>query len=276
MELWEKVTDFVNRSEGNYVSGEIAIREDLTGMRIYDAPIFAVGDAEDPLFGTLKEPQAIGGHFRTPKEWMPEAKSVISFFLPFSDTIKESNTPAEYEPSAEWLHGRIEGQKFLLQVSRYIAGLLEQEGEHVVIPSMSEQFWAVEMPRKDALPGEQNLSFTSNWSERHVAFVCGLGTFGLSKGLITEKGICGRFGSIVTTAELPVTKRLYKDVYEYCNMCGACMRNCPADAIDLKTGKDHLICGQLIDVTKEKYAPRYGCGKCQVSVPCMNGIPGRK
>ena len=39
--------------------------------------------------------------------------------------------------------------------------------------------------------------YASNWSERHVAYVCGLGTFGC-QGLITSKGLAGRFGSIIT------------------------------------------------------------------------------
>lgn len=37
--------------------------------------------------------------------------------------------------------------------------------------------------------GISEKTFGSNWSERHAAYVCGLGTFGLSKGLITDKGM---------------------------------------------------------------------------------------
>lgn len=78
--------------------------------------------------------------------------------------------------------------------------------------------------------------FASNWSERHVAYICGLGTFGLSKGLITKKGIAGRFGSVVTSAVLPVTQREYSNPFEYCTMCGKCAINCPAHAIDTEKG----------------------------------------
>ena len=116
-------------------------------------------------------------------------------------------------------------------------------------------------------------SFTSNWSERHVAYVCGLGTFSLSKGLITERGVSGRFGSVVTDAPLPVTKRRYTGLYDYCLMCGACVRNCPAQAISLEHGKSHHLCCSYFDTLREKYAPRFGCGKCQVNVPCERRIP---
>ncbi|MPM73368.1 hypothetical protein SDC9_120348 [bioreactor metagenome] len=122
------------------------------------------------------------------------------------------------------------------------------------------------------------VSYTSNWSERHVAYVCGLGTFSLSKGLITEKGVSGRFGSLVTTAPLTVTPRAYSELYEYCVFCGACARNCPAEAIaiDPEVGKRHAPCAAFLDEYRPQYAPRYGCGKCQVRVPCRDGIPRRK
>jgi epoxyqueuosine reductase QueG len=106
-----------------------------------------------------------------------------------------------------------------------------------------------------------------------VAFVCGLGTFGLSRGIITRRGMAGRLGSIVTKLELEPDEKTYKDIYEYCTMCGACARKCPVNAISLENGKDHKPCSDFLDMTEEKYKPRYGCGKCQVSVPCERKIP---
>jgi len=117
------------------------------------------------------------------------------------------------------------------------------------------------------------VSIRSNWSERHVAFVCGLGTFGLSKGLITKSGIAGRFGSILTELYLPPNNREYENIYEYCSMCGICVKNCPANAISIENGKNHNICSEFLNKTAKKYNPRYGCGKCQIGVPCENKIP---
>ena len=105
-----------------------------------------------------------------------------------------------------------------------------------------------------------------------MAFVCGMGTFGLSKGLITERGVAGRFGSVIVDAPLEVTPRPYTDIYEYCTKCGACMR-CPAGAITLEEGKSHEKCSAYVHTLRVKYAPRFGCGKCQVKVPCERGIP---
>ena len=47
----------------------------------------------------------------------------------------------------------------------------------------------------------------SNWSERHVAHIAGLGTFSLSRSLITSAGAAGRIGSLVLEAALPRTAR---------------------------------------------------------------------
>ncbi len=59
-------------------------------------------------------------------------------------------------------------------------------------------------------------------------------------------------------------------------MCRACIRNCPVDAISTENGKDHKKCTSFQDLTAEKFKPRYGCGKCQVGVPCESRIPARR
>ena len=40
-------------------------------------------------------------------------------------------------------------------------------------------------------------TFTSKWSERHIAHAAGLGTFSFSDALITRRGIAHRLGSII-------------------------------------------------------------------------------
>ena len=87
-------------------------------------------------------------------------------------------------------------------------------------------------------------AYASTWSERHAAYVAGLGTFSLSKHLITEKGLCGRFGSVITDAPLEVTPRPYTDPYEYCTFCGACVPRCPARAISVEKGKTIKVCAK--------------------------------
>lgn len=270
-ELIKIAAYFVQNSEENIINEEIALSKNVVGMKIYDDPIFGFGDANDEYFELLKKPEIIGEHFLSPKQWLPKSKTVISFFLPFTERVRISNKKDKIWPSEEWLHARIEGQAFLAKLCQYLKNALIEDGYNSIVPSQDERFWAKKGFDNNSL--HSDVSFTSNWSERHVAFVCGLGTFGLSKGLITQKGIAGRFGSIVTELYLNADKREYEDVYEYCSRCGACVKNCPAKAISIDKGKNHILCSDFLGKIVEKYKPWYGCGKCQTGVPCENKIP---
>ena len=98
------------------------------------------------------------------------------------------------------------------------------------------------------------------------------------------KGMAGRFGSVIISEYLEPTKRTYSDPFEYCLMCGACQRRCPAGAIDKERGcamgKDQAVCAPFVrGSTLPLHGPhgivRYGCGKCQVSVPCEFEKPSK-
>jgi len=109
-DLIKLAVGFVEKSDDNIISKEIAISEKITGTKIFDDPVFAFGAADDEYFQSLKDPSVIGNHFLLPQEWLPQAKTVISFFLPFTQALKKSNSRDMSWPSDEWLHGRIEGQ----------------------------------------------------------------------------------------------------------------------------------------------------------------------
>lgn len=266
--LIDMSSEFTQSSQENFISKEIAMSENVIDLKIFDAPILAFGAAEDENFKLLKEPGVIGDHYKLPTDWLPTAKTVISFFFPFTEEVVVSNRKNNQWPSEGWLHGRIEGQKFLNKFAEFLKNELISEGYDSIVPVLDKRFWTTTVNVSDP-----SKSFTSNWSERHAGFVCGLGTFGLSKGLITKKGIAGRLVSIVTELYLEPDVREYKEIYEYCTMCGACVKKCPVEAISLENGKDHKTCSDFVDTTQEKFNPRYGCGKCQVSVPCERRIP---
>lgn len=272
--IQEALAEFVATSPLNYVTEQMALVPEDVGQRLYDAPIVKIGAADDPLWEALKAPQAVGELLRTPKEWMAEARNVVSYFAPFSDFVVDGNRDATAVGNG-WLYARVEGQAFLTEVNHFLERWFAEQGVKALSPYASAEFkYVFEAGTCEAVENK-SLSFTSNWSERHVAYVCGLGTFGLSKGLITERGVAGRFGSVVTAAPLEVTPRPYSDIYEYCSMCGACARQCPGEAITLVEGKSHPKCCAYVNVMREWYAPRFGCGKCQVGVPCERGIPKR-
>jgi hypothetical protein len=64
---------------------------DLGGLQIFDPPLVGAAAADDPLFATLKTPEAIGPHHLSPTEWLPGARTVVSYFLPFTATVRQAN-----------------------------------------------------------------------------------------------------------------------------------------------------------------------------------------
>ena len=266
----QKATAFLQECEENYILPEDALRADLAGLKLYDAPVFGVAAADSPMFESFRKEGVVHPEMLLPVDWLEGAKSVLSCFLPFTEEVRASNRNAG-EASAEWMHARVEGAITQNVFGKYLCALLEEEGYRAVFPMKDARFHMIR-------------PFVSNWSERHVAYACGLGTFGISRGLITEKGMAGRFVSIVTTAELPETKHAYQTPFEACILCGKCAENCPANAIDLSKGvidgKDQTKCKTFLHETTLQPEGRikrshYGCGKCQVNVPCESGIPLR-
>lgn len=272
--LEKLVADFIQDSKRNHISEEDAIDKTVIGLKLFDTPIVGYADANDELFDTFKTEYDITyGRFMPPRDWLKEAKTVVSIFLPYSSQVKKGNSRDMKATSKEWLHARYEGQILIDQLSNYLKETLTEKGYRCVAPSIDERLEVMISTTINKEKALDNSDYGSNWSERHVAYAAGLGTFGLSKGLITRKGVAGRFTSLITDMEHEPTEREYEGVYDYCNMCGACVRNCPVGAITVENGKKHTQCSEFLDRIQEQYSPRYSCGKCQVKVPCSNGIP---
>ncbi len=240
-----------------YTENKLNTVQEIGLPGIFAPPIIGIAHAEDPLFIELKKPQVVGSHHLLPSGWLKNARTVISFFLPFTDRVRESNTQNSL-PSREWLYGRIEGEKFNNALREFIADLICQNGGSAVVPVGDNKF--------------QIKDLRSNWSERHVAFVAGLGTFGLNDSLITREGCAGRFGSVVSSIPMECSSRSYENLQQYCSMCLQCVQRCPAGAIQ-EDGKDAQVCSRYINEIKVRFSPRYGCGKCQTAVPCQGKIP---
>lgn len=259
---------------GNTVTEEEALIPEAVGVPFFDAPIVGIGSASDPLFEELKREDVVGPWYMMPAEWYPDAKSVISLFFPLTEPIRRSNRSCTSGPSPQWLHGRIEGHQYIMKFTRKFCQWLSEQGIGWCFPGGDSRYAGItagDNMREYECVTEK--TFGSNWSERHTAYICGLGTFGLSKGLITRRGIAGRFISVIVDREIPADVRPYKGLYDYCAMCGACMRRCPMQSISLESGNDLSICNIQISAMRAKHAPRYGCGLCQTGVPCEEKIP---
>lgn len=270
MNLESFLRDYIEQNA--YVTEDMAIRADMAGMKMYDEPLVAYADANDGIFDEfVTNPEILQCKCMHPAQWLPGAKTVVSVFFPLTEHVKKSNAADMSMPSDEWLQARYEGQNMIADCTRALVEHIKSMGYRAIAPCIDPRKW-LSMGDED---NQSNAAFVPNWSERHAAFAAGLGTFGLSRGLITNKGIAGRFTSVITDWHHEPTKREYTGVYEYCSMCGKCIKNCPAVAISFESGKQHYPCKVFLDKVEQKSAPRYGCGKCQVAVPCQSGIPPR-
>lgn len=241
-----------------WLNSSLNVVEELNSLKIFDEPLLGVASAQDALFDSLKEPAAVGPHHLSPHEWVAGSQAVISYFLPFTQEVREANRVMGL-PAREWLYGRIEGEQFNNALRDCLVRYFSGRGYEAVAPALDARFKVIHR--------------RSNWSERHVAYIAGLGTFSLSCSLITRKGSAGRLGSVIVNVPIEATNRYYNTKQENCTKCGACIRRCPPLAIT-ESGKDHEVCSGFLDRVLVRYHPRYGCGKCQTGVPCEAGIPG--
>ena len=83
---------------------------------------------------------------------------------------------------------------------------------------------------------------------------------------------------MLISLKLEPDERPYTGLQDYCIRCGACIRRCPVHAISMERGKDQFLCALRVVPSKKITKPRYGCGKCQVGVPCefRNPSGGKK
>lgn len=271
--LTDLILDYMSKTENNNL-------KECPGFAFAE-PIVGFSRGDDELYAFYKN-HIDPDFYRTPAEWLesafgrrfePENISVISWFLPQTDDTKAKARALNDCPPYEWTMNRIHGE----ECNRRLAGYLEEHlgslGFNAVAPMCSEEFsW-----------GEsEKFVKISNWSERHVAHVSGLGTFGLCDGLISKKGKAGRYGSVIVDLPLVPTERDYTEYNEYCmakNGCTACIRRCPAGAIT-KKGHDKVKCmAYHAEVIKKLDRERYGyegyavCGLCQTGVPCESCVP---
>jgi epoxyqueuosine reductase QueG len=202
-----------------------------------------------------------------------EELSVISWVLPQREAVRKANRRAKRYPSEEWARIRVYGEEFNVALRRHVVNSLKQVGHAAIAPMLVSNWTIVKSER---------FSYASSWSERHAAHAAGLGTFGLCDGLITARGKAMRVGSVVAKISIKPTPRPYSNHRAYClffadGTCGKCIDRCPARAIS-KTGHDKEKCRQHLARSRE-YVKKtykfegYGCGLCQVGVPCEAGIP---
>ena len=282
----DTIEKFLKEDESNVMA--------VDGTPIWDAtPPILVGfcDGNDPIFEEYKE--IIGDFHLTPAEaytkycekkemtCSTEKLSVVAYILPAMEATKKENLEYSKDmPSERWAHTRLFGEKASRKLRAHLLSELKKEEINGVTPMEERFLFKTHRKHKKGV-------WASTWSHRHMAFAAGLGSFGWSDGFLNEKGKAMRCGSIVIDFKLPSdADKRPPDPYYYCLKCGECAKRCPVDAIkpnDPTNGTIHdkKTCGNHVMSTppyvKKNYGINiYGCGLCQVGVPCENSLPEGK
>jgi len=231
-----------------------AYRERKGCIHSWDTPLVGIASAEDRLFRKL--PAVAGDHLH-PKELLAGAKSVVVVYLPF--VRAEVDADSEDRQLDSWGSYYYETNMLLEAVCSHLCTLIGTYGQRC-------------RPMPPTLDFDRK-KLMSRWSHRHVAYIAGMGTFGLNRMLITEKGCCGRMASVITTAKIPRTLRTNRENCAYFRTggCRVCVKNCEAGALSEK-GFDRRLCWSVLNKNDEKLAgagKKLVCGQCVRNTPCM-------
>ncbi len=224
----------------------------------YRTPLVGFAAADDLLFQRMK--QIIGEQALLPTDLLPEARSVVSWFVPFARPLVETNRQSSLV-AREWAVAYIEANQLIDDIAQNLIRWLRETGVQAATVPATHNF--------------DVQTLTSRWSHKSVAYIAGLGTFGVHQMLITAQGTAGRFGSLVMSAAVPPTPR---PTEEYClhrqnGGCLVCVQNCPVGALSSREF-DRQRCYQQV-LAVDAHFSDLGlcdvCGKCALG-PCALGV----
>ena len=223
---------------------------ELNRPDLYRQPITAFSAANDRRYAQLKE--IIGDWSLNPIEIMPKAKSVISYFIPY--TKKLTDEPKKHEDASYvWAEAYELINKHFHDINEAVVKYLISKGflaESIIVTYDHDILRAV-------------------WSHKSAAAIAGLGVFGANRLLITEKGSSGRYGSIITSAKLEANENTLTDkcLYIKSGSCGLCFKICPVNALapnsfDKFSCKNVLLKNKKILQETSQLEHVDVCGKC--------------
>lgn len=240
--------------------------EQYNQIALWRDPIMACAPADD-RFLRLKE-ITVPDH-ALPTDLLPDAKTVVAWFIPFKQHIQMDNTGGK-RPSLSWGRAYPSTNDMINCIGDAMKGLIEKNGGKAALTPATHNF------DKERL--------VSLWSHKHLGHLIGLGRYGTNCQLITPKGCSGRMGSLVTNLDLGDHPLVTAD--ELCLLkagkkCGKCIKSCPINALS-ENNMDRLLCYARL---RENYLMLMEpdglpdttdvCAKCQVGMPCSSEPAGR-
>ena len=265
----------------------------------FGKPLVGFADAMSPEIQNLTS--VVSPDHLLPQDVMPEASIIISYFVPFTPELAAANNSAEPGiAAAQWARAYEELNALFTELNRRLVDLLPTLNSDPSGSSHSFRGAVVE-----SATHFDTTKLISNWSHRHIAFAAGLGTFGMNNMLITPKGCCGRYNSVITNIPLSVIHAGSPMKEELCSYkrdgsCHVCIDICPTGALAVsgKSGEgagrissgselnypgsfDRQLCFALCSANAELYPQGFYtnspdteatgnqvCGKCVTGAAC--------
>ncbi len=224
---------------------------------LWRTPLVGYADANDSYIQKL--PEIVTDVHKLPQDFMENPKVVISYFIPFTKALERTNVGVEDNfASKEWADAYKATNTMMASLNEYLVQKIRELGGRAAVTEGIGMLYDV---------------LKSNWSQRHIAYAAGLGTFGINNMLITKEGCCGRYNSIVADIPVEPGEHLKEEncLYKSKGICKKCVQNCFSGALTTE-GFDRRKCYE----TCEKNLDIFGvdvCGKCVTDIPCAFTAP---
>lgn len=232
---------------------------------LYRTPLIGYLDADDGQFSLLRE--KVNPDHMLPDDVLRGAKTVVSFFFPFTEELVMLNRGRKDEPHISWLYA-------YAQTNALISKTCERL-QDALIPFNIRTEWV------DPTHNFDSRTLLSHWSHKSIGYMAGLGRFGLHQMVITPSGCAGRFGSIVLDFHLAPSAPLLPADAGVCpalegGVCDACIKACPVGAIS-PDGVDKRKCFNHINEIDARFRDEVGdmvdaCGKCAVAACALKNF----
>jgi epoxyqueuosine reductase len=212
----------------------------------------------DPLVS-----ERISKGFR-PSDMLSTAESVIVFGIPIQRAILETSPSLMYH-----------------QLYDVVNRALDDAAERMALELNIEGYDAIYVSRDgyDGIAGLKDGKY-SLFSHRHAAYLAGMGTFGYNNTILSEKyGPRIRYASVITSAILPYSKPLDRDL---CIGCKKCTEICPVNAVPDKPYPEGMMdkvrcVGNSERLAKTRTSPCGLCIRvCPVGKDRKSGLPDKE
>lgn len=219
--------------------------------RLWRRPLARCADASEGAFHQLRQ-LVVPDHF-LPGDFLEQPTTVVSYFLPFLSALAKENIP-EKMAAPSWADAYLVTNAMAEDINRHLVEWVQGLGYRAARP--------------------QNIGYRtdilmSRWSQRHVAWLAGHGSFGINNMLIGEEGCCGRYFSIVTDLPAKHDKPSSAELclYKAKGVCKVCVQHCWSGALT-EGGFDRHKCYGVCGQNDAIYPGAHVCGKCVVGLPC--------